>query len=109
MNPTDTECTTENKIQIRLSAQNGKHVIKDEKINIQKSTNEKDSVEQASHTNDSYLSKLSSALKLIREETNSVLTQYISNTSSSVDESEKTNELQPTEGDEDDSDDDTTG
>lgn len=109
MNSTDTECTTESKIQIRLSAQNGKHVIKDEKINICKSINEKDSVGQASHTNDSYLSKLSSTLKLIREETNSVLTQYISNTSSSVHESEKTKELEPTEGDEDDSDDDTTG
>lgn len=106
MNSTDSESSNENKIQIRLLAQNGKHVLKDEQIAICNLSNEKDGVEQASQTPDSYLSKLSSTLKLLRQETNSVLTQFIDNTSSSTKASEETKELETPEEDEDTSDDD---
>ena len=108
MNSTDSESSNENKIQIKLSAQNGKHVLKDEKIPVSNLKDKKDSLEQASQTSDSYLSKLSSTLKSLRQETNSILTQYIDNASSSVKASEETIELETAE-DEDSSDDDIAG
>ena len=75
------EKSAENEIRIKISAQNGNQVLKDDKIdvNICNKKSENASNDQAS----TYLSNLSDTLKSLRHETNSLLTQYIANNSNS--------------------------
>ena len=73
----DSKSSNKSQIKIRISADNGKHVIKDEEINIGSIYNEEDGSQKHSQAPSSYLSQLSSTVKAVRKETNSVLTQFI--------------------------------
>ena len=69
-----------NKIQIKISANNGETVIKDDSINIGSFADSPNSSSQNSQESVSYLSALSSSLKCMRQETNSILTEFINKT-----------------------------
>ena len=69
-----------NKIKIRISANNGETVIKDDSIEIGSFADSANGSSQNSQESVSYLSALSSSLKCMRQETNSTLTELINKT-----------------------------
>ena len=93
-----------NKIKIRISANNGETVIKDDSINISSVADSPDCSSQNSQESVSYLSALSSSLKCMRQETNSMLTEFINKTANGK-ISADTKETEDPEEDESDSDD----
>ena len=107
----DTTENSEYKIKIKISAENGEHIIKEDQIDVSTFHDEHGQIGNGdnSHTTTSYLSKLSSALRSVRHETNSVLTQFISNSSSKNTGTGDLKEIEPDEQDEDISDDENTG
>lgn len=109
MDNMDSKISNENKIQIRILAENGKHVVKNEKIDICSAYDSKDGCQQMSQASSSYLSKLSSTLKSVRQETNLVLTQFIQSSSSNIKETGDTKEIDSPEENDDVSDDDIAG
>ena len=100
------EKSAKHEIHIKISAENGNQILKEKKIdvyNICNKNSEDTSNEQAS----SYLKNLSDTLKSLRHETNSLLTQYIENTSNS--NAQKESEEVEISEDDDMSDNDNTG
>ena len=95
----------ESEIHIKISAENGEKVLKNEKIDIGNITS-KCNDDSNNTQSPSYLSNLSATLKSLRHGTNSLLTEYIANNSKSNSQEAKENELSV---DEDSSDDDNTG
>ena len=92
-----------NEIHIKISAENGKLVLKDDTISVDKHSSESGDAKNCQ--TQSYLSNLSDTLKSIRHDTNSLLTQYInSNTKSNV-QADPKDEME----DDDSSDSDNTG
>ncbi len=99
---------SEYKIHIRISAANGEQIIKDDQVDVCTDRKSNGSV-QTSLNKTSYLSNLSSALKSLRHDTNSVLTQYITTSSQNIAETADGKEMDPEEDEEDSSDDDKLG
>ena len=93
-----------NKIKIKISANNGETVIKDDSINIGSFADSPNGSSQNSQESVSYLSALSSSLKCMRQETNSILTDFINKTANGK-ISADTKETEDPEEDESDSDD----
>ena len=92
-----------NEIHIKISAENGKLVLKDDTISVDKHSSESGDAKNCQ--TQSYLSNLSDTLKSMRHDTNSLLTQYInSNTNSNV-QADPKDEME----DDDSSDSDNTG
>ena len=100
---------SEYKINIKISAQHGERIIKEDQVDVSTFHDGQIGNGDNSHTTTSYLSKLSSALRSVRHETNSVLTQFISNSSSKNTGTGDLKEIEPDEQDEDISDDENTG
>ena len=100
---------SEYKINIKISAQHGERIIKEDQVDVSTFHDGQIGNGDNSHTTTSYLSKLSSALRSVRHETNSVLTQFISNSSSKTTGTGDLKEIEPDEQDEDISDDENTG
>ena len=90
-------------IHIKISAENGKLVLKEDTICVDKHSSESGDAKNCQ--NQSYLSSLSNTLKSMRHDTNSLLTQYINNNSTSNVQADPKDEME----DDDSSDSDNTG
>ena len=99
MNSNDSETFTENKIHVKLSAENGKRILKNDSVAV--SNLNEGSGRAKPETDNSYLSALSSTLKLVRKETNEILTQVIEDAVSS-NESKETKEIDDDESSDED-------
>lgn len=104
----DSEKNNECKITVRISAENGKQIIKDDQVDVLTFHDEQNGSEINSQATTSYLSNLSSAIRSLRHETNSVLTQFISDKSSKNNGAGDAKEVDPDGHEEDISDDDDT-
>merc|ERR1712110_44743 len=93
-----------NNIKIKISANNGETVIKDDSINIGSFADSPNDSSQKSQESVSYLSALSSSLKCMKQETNSILTEFINKTANGKNSVDKKDTEAPEE-DESDSDD----
>ena len=90
-------------IHIKISAENGKLVLKDDTISVDKHSSE--SSDAMNCQTQSYLSSLSDTLKSMRHDTNSLLTQYIDSNSTSNVQADPKDEME----EDDNSDSDNTG
>ena len=91
MNSNDSATITENKIHVKLSAENGKRILKNDSVAV--SNLNEGSGDAKPETHNSYLSALSSTLKLVRKETNEILTHVIEEAVLSDKESKETKEI----------------
>ena len=90
-------------IHIKISAENGKLVLKDDTISVDKHSSESSDAKNCQ--TQSYLSSLSDTLKSMRHDTNSLLTQYIDSNSTSNVQADRKDEME----EDDSSDSDNTG
>ena len=100
------EKSAKHEIHIKISAENGNQILKENKIDVYNICN-KNSEDTSNEKASSYLKNLSDTLKSLRHETNSLLTQYIENTSNS--NAQKESEEVEISEDDDMSDNDNTG
>ena len=105
----DSEENNEYKIKIKISARNGEQIIKEDQVNVPTYHDKQNGREKNSQATTSYLANLSSTVRSLRHETNSVLTQFISTSSFKNNGTGDAKEIEPDEHDEDISDDDNTG
>ena len=93
-----------NEIYIRISAENGNQVLKENQLSVGKHSSDGGDVKTSQ--SQSYLSSLSDTLKSIRQDTNSLLTKYIESHSTNSKTDSKDDELME---DDDSSDNDNSG
>ena len=103
------EENNEYKIKIKISAKNGEQIIKEDQVDVSTLHDKQNDSEKNSQATTSYLANLSSAVRSLRHETNSVLTQFISTSCYKNNGAGDAKEVEPDEHDEDISDDDNTG